>query len=237
MSNPKKSKLLALDKDGTLTITVSGETFVRSPDDQKLIPGIADRISEYIAEGWMIAIVSNQGGCEVRTCNILDLPIGSYYLYGETPLKVEAVSKSPDKVIVYTIPRQAEVISLTETEVVRFQYKTIVSAIEEVRFAMRLAGIEIGYFCPDMDGQKCYVVGETHNTEIGSVSFVTRGLYRKPNPGMLQEALFDYSGEYLTAKQITDRGIECLMIGDRQEDAEAAIAAGFQFKNITDWLA
>jgi histidinol phosphatase-like enzyme len=231
-----KSKLLALDKDGTITITVSGETFVRSPDDQKLIPGIAEKISEYIAEGWKIVIVSNQGGCEVRTCNILDLPIGSYYLHGDTPLKVEEVSKRPDKVIVHTTLRRAEVIGFPETEVVKFQYKTIADAIEEVRFAMKLAGIEIGYFCPDMDGQKCYVVGETHNTEIGSVSAVTRGLYRKPNPGMLQEALFDYSGEYLTPKQIPDRGIECLMIGDRQEDMDAAIAAGFQFKYITEFL-
>lgn len=229
-------KLLALDKDGTITTTVSGETFVRSPDDQKLILGIADKISEYIAEGWSIAIVSNQGGCEVRTCNVLDLPIGSYYLYGDTPLKVEEVCKLSDKVIVHTTPRQAAVICLPETTVVRFQYKTIASAIEEVRFAMRLAGIEIGYFCPDMDGQKCYVVGETHNTEIGDVSAVTRGLYRKPNPGMLQEALFDCSTEYFTPKQIADSSIECLMIGDRQEDAEAASAAGFQFKYVTEFL-
>lgn len=229
-------KLLALDKDGTITTTVSGETFVRSPDDQKLIPGIADRISEYIAEGWSIAIVSNQGGCEVRTCNAEALPVGAYLLTaaGTEPARIDRVSKLSDKVSIHT--KLEHVIRFPAMEVVRFQYKTIASAIEEVRFAMRLAGIEIGYFCPDMDGQKCYVVGETHNTEIGDVSAVTRGLYRKPNPGMLQEALFDCSTEYFTAKQIADSSIECLMIGDRQEDAEAASAAGFQFKYVTEFL-
>jgi D-glycero-D-manno-heptose 1,7-bisphosphate phosphatase len=55
-------KLLICDKDGTLTTTKSGETFVQHPEDQELLPGVAQTIARYRAEGWAIAIASNQGG-------------------------------------------------------------------------------------------------------------------------------------------------------------------------------
>lgn len=55
-------KLLILDKDGTLTQPKSGERFVQSPEDQELIPGVAEALGRYRADGWMMAIASNQGG-------------------------------------------------------------------------------------------------------------------------------------------------------------------------------
>jgi len=55
-------KLLICDKDGTLTRPKSGQTFVQHPEDQELIEGVADAIARYIADGWTIAIASNQGG-------------------------------------------------------------------------------------------------------------------------------------------------------------------------------
>lgn len=56
------TKLLILDKDGTLITPVSGETFVQHPLDQKLLPGVVDAIERYVADGYTCAIASNQGG-------------------------------------------------------------------------------------------------------------------------------------------------------------------------------
>ncbi len=58
----KPIKLAILDKDGTLTETISGERFVQSPTDQKLISGVEQAIAKLIAEGYTLAIASNQGG-------------------------------------------------------------------------------------------------------------------------------------------------------------------------------
>lgn len=58
----KTNKLLVLDKDGTLVKPASGHEFVQHPQDQVLLPGVAERIEEYAAAEWSIAIASNQGG-------------------------------------------------------------------------------------------------------------------------------------------------------------------------------
>jgi D-glycero-D-manno-heptose 1,7-bisphosphate phosphatase len=58
------TKLLILDKDGTLVRPKSGEKFVQHPEDQELIPGVSDAIARYAADGWMMAIASNQGGVD-----------------------------------------------------------------------------------------------------------------------------------------------------------------------------
>lgn len=55
-------KLLVLDKDGTLTRTKSGHTFVQHPEDQVLIDVVTDAIAAYAADGWTMSIASNQGG-------------------------------------------------------------------------------------------------------------------------------------------------------------------------------
>lgn len=56
------NKLLILDKDGTLTTTVSGERFVQSPIDQKVIPGMDSALIYANKKGYQIAVASNQGG-------------------------------------------------------------------------------------------------------------------------------------------------------------------------------
>lgn len=56
------TKLLILDKDGTLTQPKSGERWVQSPEDQEFIPGVAEALAWYRADGWVMAIASNQGG-------------------------------------------------------------------------------------------------------------------------------------------------------------------------------
>lgn len=55
-------KLCILDKDGTIVSPASGQTFVQSPEDQILLPGVAERIAAMRADDWLFVICSNQGG-------------------------------------------------------------------------------------------------------------------------------------------------------------------------------
>lgn len=56
------TKLLLLDKDGTLIAPKSGAKFVSDPWDQAPLSNVCDRLKEYAAEDWKMAITSNQGG-------------------------------------------------------------------------------------------------------------------------------------------------------------------------------
>ncbi len=56
------NKILILDKDGTLTNTVSGKKFVQSPIDQKIIPGMDKALILAKRLGYKIGVASNQGG-------------------------------------------------------------------------------------------------------------------------------------------------------------------------------
>ena len=56
--------LVMLDKDNTLVQPLLGEGFISHPRDQRLMPGVADRVRELKAAGVTMVICSNQGGCE-----------------------------------------------------------------------------------------------------------------------------------------------------------------------------
>lgn len=58
----KQDKLLILDKDGPLVRPASGAQFPQGPEDQVLLPGVADTLARYRDTGWVMAIASNQGG-------------------------------------------------------------------------------------------------------------------------------------------------------------------------------
>jgi D-glycero-D-manno-heptose 1,7-bisphosphate phosphatase len=53
--------LYIFDKDGTL-VGGMGNRPANTPDEQKILPGVAEKISELREQGHKIAIVSNQGG-------------------------------------------------------------------------------------------------------------------------------------------------------------------------------
>jgi D-glycero-D-manno-heptose 1,7-bisphosphate phosphatase len=57
-------KVLLLDKDGTLVNPLSGGEFPKNPEDQELLPGVAESVEAFSKAGWVIHIVSNQGGVE-----------------------------------------------------------------------------------------------------------------------------------------------------------------------------
>ncbi|KAM3093201.1 hypothetical protein ACKFKF_29700 [Phormidesmis sp. 146-12] len=58
-------KLLLIDKDNTLIFPTHSK-FVDAPWHQAPIPGMAEKLDRYIADGWKICIISNQGGIEAK---------------------------------------------------------------------------------------------------------------------------------------------------------------------------
>jgi D-glycero-D-manno-heptose 1,7-bisphosphate phosphatase len=54
--------VLAMDLDGTVRRTKSGKSFIDSPDDIELMPGIEEAIDRYRQKGYLVVGISNQGG-------------------------------------------------------------------------------------------------------------------------------------------------------------------------------
>lgn len=59
------NKALFLDLDGTIIITKTGSPFPVDEEDWRFLPKILDRIKYYSDEGFVICIVTNQGGIEM----------------------------------------------------------------------------------------------------------------------------------------------------------------------------
>ncbi|GAB4204542.1 MAG: hypothetical protein Fur006_59750 [Coleofasciculaceae cyanobacterium] len=55
------TNLIILDKDGTLVQSISGAKYP-SFHDQRLIPGVKERVSSHVEAADILAIASNQGG-------------------------------------------------------------------------------------------------------------------------------------------------------------------------------
>ncbi|VDD76920.1 unnamed protein product [Mesocestoides corti] len=76
------SKVLALDLDGTIIVTASGKVFPKNTHDWKLFSKKAPAIlQQYVEDGYLIVIVSNQAGLEKNSAKLI----------GEFKAKVEAV--------------------------------------------------------------------------------------------------------------------------------------------------
>lgn len=59
-------KLAVLDKDGTLVLPKSNNTFVQNPTDQILMVGAIEGCQRLIDSGYTLAIASNQGGVAAK---------------------------------------------------------------------------------------------------------------------------------------------------------------------------
>ena len=90
-------KLLVLDKDGTLIKTVSGHTFVQHPEDQVLIDGVAEAIAAYAADGWTMAIASNQGGVAAGHKTLEQAIIEMRYAMKLTGINIAAIAHSKEE--------------------------------------------------------------------------------------------------------------------------------------------
>lgn len=103
--------------------------------------------------------------------------------------------------------------------------KSLESAVNEIRHTLELfPQILCAYLCPDPSGEECYFVHKIHSTEVGITSKY-KGLFHKPQPGMLLHALEVHDGEKERAWHISDR----------PEDEEAATNAGIHFMTADLW--
>ena len=242
----KVKRLAILDKDGTLVGTKSGETFVQHPEDQILLPGVEEAIARLVDDGYELVIASNQGGCLVRTCIPIDFPVGAYYVNGtDKPIKVirkKTVNLDGGVVLDFAEPRSngkyyAYFMSSSQ---VKYQYKTLEDAIDEMRYCLSLLRPIVGtsinnlivYFCPD-NGETCWLVkGDTKYFPPRLCNF-NCGNYRKPNPEMLFAAIEEYRP--MTASITNWHKENCIMIGDRNEDEMAAFNANIKFLWADEW--
>ena len=104
--------------------------------------------------------------------------------------------------------------------------KSLDDCIAEQEYTLGLlyeadAGIFGILFCPDYEGNICYLADQFASDEVSQPEF--KGLYRKPNAGMLMQAIAVYQAS------------EAIFVGDRDEDRRAAIHANIQFIDAVKW--
>ena len=105
-------------------------------------------------------------------------------------------------------------------------HKTIKGMKSEIEYCISLFPPELqktvrAFACPDFDGKQCYEI-----YQYGPLVFMENAshedvAFRKGGAGMLRLAMKRYG--------LTDPK-QCLMVGDRPEDEEAAKAAGMDFE-------
>ena len=118
------------------------------------------------------------------------------------------------------------IIGITNQGGVAAGHKSLESAIKEQQLTLSLIpDLDFIYFAPTYDGLICWRVDRKDETEIRQISVEEFDSFRKPGAGMLNLALKFYG----TSPQ------DCLMVGDRPEDKQAAIAAGVRFMWAQDW--
>lgn len=236
------TKLVIFDKDGTLVEPISGGTFVQHPHDQRLRPGVAEKLEQLRGDGLMMAIASNQDGCSIFEVLAEDIKPGmAIDLDGEWA-KVLEVETTIRYTRLFTDTGLHTISGLFDA-----RYKSIDDACDEMEFAMKLIEPYLHYetlsqfrgiFCPDMDGKAAHVIqarspqGEYRRSialEYPDWPPSEVGSYRKPAPGMLIDA-----EQWLRWSNI--KVTERLMVGDRAEDQAAAEAAGFSFAWAVDYF-
>ncbi|WP_017711175.1 HAD-IA family hydrolase [Prochlorothrix hollandica] len=150
--------------------------------------------------------------------------------FGQNPHDYRAI---PEAAIALRQVKVAEperfVVGITNQGGVGAGHKSFNDCVIEQRWKLRLfPELELILFCPDYGGKECWIVRRSlepfplHGHKSG-LPWV--GSFRKPEPGMLRLAL----------DMRTDITEECLMVGDRPEDAEAARNAGVAFLSAEDW--
>lgn len=107
-------------------------------------------------------------------------------------------------------------------------HKTMDDEIAEMRYCMKLTGIDYAYFCPDFAGEKVYRVAKTGKPATPGLLCPFRSGFRKPEPGMLHLAMYDF-------KPYKAEWVDVLMVGDMWSDRLAATKAGVRFMQADSW--
>jgi histidinol phosphatase-like enzyme len=118
-------------------------------------------------------------------------------------------------------------------------YKTLEELEQELLFVLELTGMPIGLACPDMLGESVICVRKGLGRDADAESELRRlralghlGPFRKPGSGMLQGLA------HLLEKESADWSEPSIreFVGDRNEDAAAAHASGFDFWNADSFF-
>jgi histidinol phosphatase-like enzyme len=243
-------KLLLLDKDKTLVRPKSGAKFISHPEDQELIPGIAEALTHYRGNDWKPVIVTNQGGVAPFWVDPAKLKPGMRWRRDPSNSSQEWLPivkvQSGDETKVWTDDEPPWTLKNNIARLVC--HKTLGEAIAETVYACKLLGIGEAFLCPSAPkslGDKVISIGhvdtdpwrsqlwtvKTWNTTFNRSDRKTgkhgnkpiQG-FRKPESGMLQAAT-DLSG----------LPTEFLMVGDSPEDAAAAADIGYPFLWAADF--
>lgn len=136
--------------------------------------------------------------------------------------------------IAHYFSREWLLIGITNQGGVAARHKSLESAKLEQKITIDLIPeLSRIYFCPDFDGEHCYKVNRQGMTEYRRSLFPDPHIpgellyqsFRKPGSGMLMLAI-DHLQNYPD---------DCWMIGDRDEDAICAAAAGINFMWADVW--
>lgn len=120
-------------------------------------------------------------------------------------------------------------------------FKTYSDARAELFFAMRLTGINAGYFCTsNRENEAATATWLTLSSDREFAQIIDPAWlrvnyphsvefqgFRKPAPGMLQAAIANC---YWPPREV-------LMVGDMESDRQAAHRAGASFSWVSEWLA
>lgn len=240
-----KNKLCVIDL-ASIIESVSGCDPIESPTDQKLLLGMKDAIDRYRADGWHLAIVSNQDGCDIHAVKATQVRVSDYVDHGDDRYRVvETKSLGDGVVFVYDRerPNGKDYSFYYPGSELLIHRKTIESAIEEVTFAADLCGINEAYFCPDIAGKVCINIEKTTERrwefpettqpewKWGTIPNANPFDcdYRLHSPGMLEIAEF-YMFDRNNQHAIQDR----LMIG-ASNSIQAASKAGFKFMSAEEF--
>jgi histidinol phosphatase-like enzyme len=219
----KQRTLYIFDKDGTLIEPKSGQTFVQSPEDQQLKPGVAEKLAELREQGGVFAMASNQGGCARKTVPVVELHAGMLLYRSGLWRKVVAVNHLNDGTLSVELSDGDEY-SYSDYDTVEVSYKTIDDAVEEMRVALKLTGIHFSMMAHsyEADRAEAYAIDGAYCRLIECPEDCPK--FRKPHPGMLL-----YLAEHLEERLVEefDRKV---FVGDLPEDEQAAKAAGFEFE-------
>lgn len=123
------------------------------------------------------------------------------------------------------------IIGVTNQGGVGSGHKTLEDATKEQQLTLELLPqMACILFCPDMRGETCWMVPRAKPPKLISNK---RGNFRKPGDGMLQYA--QYWALNHSEKKDENEIEEILMIGDREEDRQAAQTANIKFIWAEDW--
>lgn len=140
----------------------------------------------------------------------------------------QRIIEGADKAIAHYHQSGYQIIGITNQGGVAAGHKSLADCFEEQRYTLTLFPQMLQICaCPDWEGKECWVINQVSPVPIPALDFGYEGAdFRKPEPGMLKFAMWQYG----VAPQ------DSFYIGDRQEDADAADAASVHFFWAETWL-